>query len=154
MRTAVHRFGALLMSLIVAIAAPAGCGQGERPPAKGQQRATPIATATTEASDYPVAYELRRAAARKLAAANATRVLKREGRVVATSEWDVYTAVVLSEWLNHHGVRLYVPRDLRSVLRRVANEQEHPLLVVSSEHRRYADALVRMRPTARQLQSF
>jgi hypothetical protein len=136
---------------LVALAAPAGCGQAER---KAQQRTTPTATTTTEDSAYPVAYELRRAAGRKLAAANAWRVLEREGRVVATSEWDVYTAVVLSAWLDHHGVRLDVPSDLRSVLRRVAHEQELPLLLVSSEHRRYAGALARMRPTARRLRSF
>jgi hypothetical protein len=150
MRIAVRGFGALSISLVVAISASAGCGQGDRPPPEREQRAT----ATTDASDTPVAYELPTGAARRLAAADATRVLEREGRVVATSEWDVYTAVVLSEWLDHHGVRLDVPSDLRSVVRRVANEQELPLLVVSSEHRRYSEALARMRPTAHQLRSF
>jgi hypothetical protein len=132
----------------------AGCGDGDAPASEDEWHATPIPTTATEASEVPVAYRLRRDVARKLAAADAWRVIERKGRVIATSPWDGYTAVVLSEWLDDRGVRLDLPRDLRSVVRGVASEQELALLVVSSEHRRYADTLAQLHPTAPELRSF
>lgn len=66
----------------------------------------------------------------------------------------MYTAVVLSEWLDDRGVRLDVPMALRSVVQRVASEQQLSLLIISWEHRRYADALAQIHPTGRELQSF
>jgi hypothetical protein len=149
----VHRLGAILVSLLVAFAG-AGCGRGAEPASEAQPPATPIPTTTPGTSEFPVAYQLRRSAARKLADTDAWRVIERKGRVVAKSEWDVYTAVVLSQWLEDRGVRLDVPRDLRSLVQRVASEQELPLLVITSEHRRYADALAQLHPTGRELRSF
>jgi hypothetical protein len=153
MRTVARRVEAVVISLLVASAA-AGCGRGEEPASKSQRPATPIPATTSGASAFPVAYQLRKSATLELAGADAWRVIERNGRVVAKSEWNAYTAVVLSEWLEDRGVRLEVPRDLRSVVRRVASEQELSLLIVSSEHRRYADALAQLRPTARELRSF
>jgi hypothetical protein len=48
---------------------------------------------------------------------------------------------------------LTVPADLRPVVRRLASEQELSLLVVASQHRRYAAALARLDPTGRELGS-
>jgi hypothetical protein len=73
---------------------------------------------------------------------------------VARSEWDGYAAVVLSEWLDDRGVPLDVPRDLHAVMDRVAREQEVSVLLVGSEHRRYAGRLARLRPTEGELRSF
>jgi hypothetical protein len=133
------------MALLVA----AGCGQGDEPASTERPRAT-----TTGASGGPVAYRLPSDAVRGLVTADAWQVIEREGQVVARSEWKPYTAVVLSEWLEDHGVRLDVPKELRAVVERVASEQELPLLVVGPEHRGYAGELARLHPTARELQSF
>jgi hypothetical protein len=62
--------------------------------------------------------------------------------------------VVLSEWLEDHGVRLDVPEELRPMAERVGSEQELPLLVVGAEHRRYAGELARLEPSPAELQSF
>jgi hypothetical protein len=83
------------------------------------------------------------------ASSDAWKTLERHGRVVATTDWDGYLAIVLAEWLNKRGIHLLdVARDLRPVMRRFADEQDLPLLVVSSEDRRYADELTEMDPSA------
>ena len=141
------------MALLVAFAA-AGCAGGEEAASEAQRRSTPSPTTTTGPSKAPVAYQLRRGDALKLAGTDAWRMIERKGRTVARSEWDGYLAIVLSEWLDERGIRLDVPRDLRPVMQSLADEQELTLLVVSSEHQRYADALARLHPTERELRSF
>jgi hypothetical protein len=141
--------GMLLLLVVVA----GGCRNGDEP-ASGAH-STPIPTATPRPVAYPVAYRLRRSAALQLARADAWQLVEREGRVVARSEWDDgYAAIVLSEWLDERGIRLDLPSDLRSVVERLANEQELTLLVVTGEHRRYAELLARLDPTERELRSF
>jgi hypothetical protein len=149
MRSAVRGLAALVISLLLAVAA--GCGQDDEPVSEARQRATPMAT---PAERFPAAYRLERSAARRLATADAARVLERSGEVVARTEWEAYTAVVLAEWLDARGVPLDVPKDLRPMVRKVGSEQDLPLLVVSGEHRRYADALAGLHPSAPELRTF
>ena len=148
----VRRLGTLGMLLLL-VAVAGGCGSGDEP-ASGDN-STPIPTALPRPEVYPVAYRLRRSAALDLARTDARQVIEREGRVVARSEWDDgYAAIVLAEWLDARGFQLALPRDLRSLVERLANEQELLVLVVSAEHRRYAEALARLDPTERELRSF
>jgi hypothetical protein len=146
-----RRLDVIRLAALLALAAVAGCGsQSDETPAT-KREPTPAASRPTA---YPAAYRLGTAAARSLAGRNAMRVIAREGRVVARSQWDAYSAIVLSEWLGEHGVRLETPRGLRPVLRELASEQELPLLVVAREHRRYARTMARLDPTGRELRSF
>ena len=139
--------------LLLLVVAAGGCGHGDEP--ASEAHSTPNPTATSRPELYPVAYRLRRSAAVELARADVWSLIERQGRVVARSQWDDgYAAIVLSEWLDERGLRLEVPSDLRSVVKRLANEQELTLLVVSGEHRRYAKALARLDPTERELRSF
>jgi hypothetical protein len=150
---AMGRVGCALVTLILAVPA-GGCDRDSAPSSEARPPATPTATPKRESAASPVAYRLKTTAARALAGTQAARVIERRGRVVARSTWDGYQAVVLSEWLQRRHVRLGVPRDLRSVVRRVAGEQELSLLVVASEHRRYADALAALHPSERELRAF
>ena len=150
---AMGRAACALVTLILAVPA-GGCGRDAASSTDAQRPATPTATPKREPAASPVAYQLKTTAARTLAGTQAARVIQRKGRVVARSTWDSYQAVVLSEWLERRDVRLGVPRDLRSVVRRVAGAHELSLLVVAPEHRRYAGALAALHPSERELRAF
>jgi hypothetical protein len=139
-----HRLGTALTAALVAI----GCGSNSEP----QSSSTASPTATSTASPrYPVAYRIPEASARKLPHADAYAVIEREGDVVAASEWEDYTALVLSAWLeDKHGIRLDA-LEYRSVTSRLASEQELYVIVVTGEH---AAALWRLHPSERALRRY
>jgi len=57
--------------------------------------------------------------------------------------------VVLTQWLHTQDVEFDVPGDLEPAV-----DQDLPLLVISSEHRRYAERLARLRPSESRLRAF
>jgi hypothetical protein len=88
---------------------------------------------------------------RRLATTDADPVIEREGHVVAETEWEDYTALVLSSWLEHeHGIALDAP-EYRAVTSRLAGEHELLLIVLTRAH---ADALRRVRPSERELRTY
>ena len=135
-----HRLGTVLTAALVAI----GCGSGSEP----RSDSTAAAGAS---SSYPVAYRIPNAIARKLPQADAYAVIEREGQVVAQTEWEDYTALVLSAWLEEkHGIRLDAP-EYRAVTSRLASEQELYVIAVTGEH---AAALQRLHPNERALRRY
>ena len=62
--------------------------------------------------------------------------------------------MVLTEWLHTRDVEFDVPRDLRPAVDGAGAEQDLPLLVISSEHRRYASRLARLHPSESRLRAF
>jgi hypothetical protein len=96
--------------------------------------ATSTAAATATSTAAPVAYRIPEAIALKLPHADAYAVIEREGDVVAESEWEDYTAPVLSAWLeDKHGIRIDA-LEYRSVTSRLGSEQELYVIVVTGEH--------------------
>ena len=133
-----------LTPLLALVAAVAGSGCESNGPASNP----------ADVPRYPVAYELPRSVAGRLADVDAMRLIEREGRVVATSEWEPYTVVVLDEWLRGRGIVFDEPDDLTPVRRRVGSSQDLSLLVISSEDRRLAGRLARLHPSESRLRTF
>jgi hypothetical protein len=140
------RLGTVLTAALVLT----GCGSD----ADQQSRSTPTRTATatsTATPRHPVAYRIPKALARRLVEADAYALIERAGNVIAETEWEAYTALVLSAWLDErHGIKLEAPQ-YRTVMSRLALEQELHVIVVTREH---ADALRRLRPSEHELRRY
>jgi hypothetical protein len=135
-----HRLGAALLVALTAI----GCGSDSEP----RSRVAPTSTATPR---YPVAYRITEAVARRLPEGDALAMIERSGQVIAETEWEDYTALVISAWLEEaHDIKLEAP-EFREMTSRLASEQELSVIVVSGEH---ADALRRLHPREHTLRRY
>jgi hypothetical protein len=154
------RLGTVLTAALVLT----GCGSDAEQQSRSTPTRTPTATATSTATPtstatatstatprYPVAYRIPKALARRLVEADAYALIERAGNVVAETEWETYTALVLSAWLDErHGIRLEAP-EYRTVMSRLALEQELQVIVITREH---ADILRRLRPSEHELRRY
>jgi|SRR5215211_9268244 len=133
---------------LLTLVALAGCGGDARPAAEraAEPRPTPAA--------YPVAYAVDRGELDELAERSLPEAL--EGRkVVATSTWEPYTLVVLSEWLHEKGIELDPPPALAARANAIGEAWDAPVFVIAAEHaRRYGKRLARLRPPEAELQRF
>ena len=123
--------------LLVAALVVAGCGSESRP----QPRPTP-----ERAPTYPAAYLIEADAAQRLAAAeDPFAALERDGRVIAETQWEPYSAAVLIAWLDERGISVSSSRYDDLVAR---FDEDLPVLAIGPEH---AAELRRARPSERAL---
>ena len=131
--------------LLVALMLLAGCSSEEDPrPATEPPPPAPV----------PAAFALSEGALERLPASYD--VLERDGRVAASTEWDPYLAIVLTEYLRGRGIRLDdLPSRLEELAVQVSDRQEVAVMLLTDEHRRrYARPLARLRPSADELARF
>jgi hypothetical protein len=148
---AVRTVGILAILLLAACVSACGDDEaGSQPP-----RSTAHGATTSQVSDTAAAWRIRMDTASRLSDTNAWETIQRSGEVVARGgQAKGYAAVVLDEWLDRHGVALSPPLRLRSVLERVADQQELTLMVFGTEHRRAGATLTKLHPSRRELRSF
>jgi hypothetical protein len=126
----------MLMALMAA-----GCGSESAPP--------PPDPTPEQAPTYPAAYLIDADAAQRLADAGDPYVaLERDGRVLAETQWEAYSAVGLMAWLEERGISVDSSRYDGLVARL---GEDLPGLAIGPEH---AAELRRLRPSERALSRY
>ncbi len=102
--------------------------------------------ARTEPPTFPAAYLIDADATRRLADADEPfRALARDGRVIAETQWESYSAAVLDAWLEERGISVD-SRRYRGLAAQLGEKHELPVLAIGPEQ---AAALRRLRPSER-----
>jgi hypothetical protein len=141
----------LALLALTATAGLAGCGDdgpGERAATVGR-RASPAPQ-----SPYAVAYAVARDDLPELARAPLPDALE-DAEVVATSESEPYTLVVLQEWLHERGIDIEPPAALDEAADAASRRWDASVVVIAAEHaRRYGRRLAKLHPSREELGEF
>ena len=126
----------LLLATLVVV----GCGSDSDPPPSP----TPARAPT-----YPAAYLVDADAARRLTdAEDPILALERDGRVIAETQWESYSAAVLIAWLEERGISVGSSRYDGLVAR---FDEDLPIIAIGPEH---AANLRRLHPSERALSRY
>jgi hypothetical protein len=138
---------AFLIGLLVA-----GCGGGENDEPAARETATPTPTATaTPEGRLQVAYKLPREVARRLHEhRNAYEVIREEGEVIASSDFDITTSYDVADWLRKQGIEVEDPGELTRMWLNVDEQQSLSLMIMTTDGKT-ADALEELPPSRRKL---
>jgi hypothetical protein len=134
----------LLAALV--LAAPAACGDEPRRVTQPAKTVEPVA--------YPVAFAVARDDLAKLAERPLPDAVE-GAEVVATTTWEPYALLVLSEWLHERGIDLDPPTALEAATNQLGEAWDVPVFVITEEHaRRYRERLARLRPDEAELRAY
>ena len=137
------------LTVVIALVA-VGCGEEDEPTASATPTPTPTASATPEGR-FETAWKVPRDVAKRLhKERNAHELIREEGELIASSDFDGGPSYPLAEWLDKQGIKVEDPSEFVKAFRAVYEQQDLYLMFMTTDAK-VAESLDELEPSKREL---